>query len=1059
MSVFGVTTSGRKMNLPGIELFVGPTFATVPTVIHVNPRETKGELLRQIHNQSVEQTEYEQFGLENIKQLIQPTESNALDEEVPILRDISPSQNINTHPLNLECQLTTTGLTMKASFDTEVISEFNVYHLLSQFSHVMKQLCLPNDCIISEISTTSPEDLSQIASWNKISPKSVEACLHDLVLEKSAQTPNAEALASWDGNFTYAELNEYSRLIGLSLQKEGVKCGDVVPLLFDKSALAIISMLLFFAPEQLKGLIGIETLCLGSEPITQSDIDIWKAHVGELMTISGPAETSLCTAGSLSGIHRVPYIGNMIGGLSWVAEISDHTRLAPVGVVGELLVEGPVLAREYLNQPDRTAKSFISLPDWLSDKEPKPLRRLYKTGDLVKYNSDGSMQIFGRRDGQVKIRGQRVELEEVEYQVNKALQSKVDSSIEYKCAVDAFSPADDSNLTYLAIFIATKLESTFEVFKNLTSFIIKSLQGQLPPYMVPGLVMPLSMIPMTATKKTDRRTLRSIAGAMSKSELAKYMGTDTKTRVPPSTPMEKTIQRLWSKVLRVSVDIISSEDKFIYLGGDSIRSISFVSMAREEGHYVTVADTFRYPMLRDLAVMMETAARVQTKPNISVAKYQAVPKVFNSNTFSAICESVPRLSEVEFVDLRPCTPTQNFMLTAHSLGQDVFQPYMSFKARLNEGQVDINRLSAAWEQTVARHSILRTVVVASPNDSRVWYQLVLAKHQPEVILIAEGQKSVNEIADLLQESRRHLPACQLIIRESEANIVNCTLHLSHALIDGGCVDALFEDLASFYAGSSFDSEWPQYRDYQNFLLNRSVEDSIEFWSAYTNDLEPCLVQPKEVDCGLHGFHSQKIPLPSTDALRKLCLDHGITLSILIQAAWATTLRRCTGSVDIAFGNIVSNRDIELTGVDKYSDPFFGIIPRRIQVSRDASTEELLKSCHQNFIKCLPYSSYSYLEYFERKYGCSYDQRMFNTVVNYRKFLGSLKEVVGSGSDLVLDNVSSVDPYAFDILLGIDDDDGCEVLAQIDYWESRVSDEQIEELVNAFSAELLSFCSE
>ncbi|KAB8296764.1 hypothetical protein EYC80_002181 [Monilinia laxa] len=1243
----GVTTSGRKINLPGIEAIAGPTFATVPTVIRINPRETKGELIRQIHNQSVEQTEYEQFGLENISNVssdakeacnfqtllvVQPIESNGLGEEIPILRDISPSQNINTHPLNLECQLTTTGLVMKASFDTEVISEFNVYHLLSQFSHVMKQLCLSKDCIISKISTTSPEDLSQIASWNNISPKSVEACLHDLVLEKSAQTPNAEALASWDGNFTYAELNQYSRLIGLSLQEEGVKCGDIIPLLFDKSALAIISMLAvlrtgatcvfldmvnhpfsrmqkiceevhariivcsetyrhiaislvprifpvengsfgrllidknrmltskvtprdaafiiftsgstgmpkgivhehhslstsylalgpslninsnsrvfqfsaftfdmciietlatlvsggsvcipseeermndvegsfsqlgcnwtFLTPSFARTLkpekfIGIETLCLGSEPITQSDVDIWKAHVGELMTISGPAETSLCTAGSLSGIHRVPYIGNMIGGLSWVAEISDHTRLAPVGVVGELLVEGPVLAREYLNQPDRTANSFISLPDWLSDKEPKPLRRLYKTGDLVKYNSNGSMQIFGRRDGQVKIRGQRVELEEVEYQVNKALQSKVDSSLEYKCAVDAFSPADDSNLTYLAIFIATKLESTFEVFRDLTSFIIESLQGQLPPYMVPGLLMPLSMIPMTATKKTDRRTLRSIAGALSKNELAKYMGPNTKIRVPPSTPMEKTIQRLWSKVLRVDINIISSEDKFIYLGGDSIRSISFVSMAREEGHYVTAADTFRYPMLRDLAVMMEAAARVQTKPSLLLAKYQAVPKAFNLDTFSAICENIPRFSEVEFVDLRPCTPTQNFMLTAHSLGQDVFQPYMSFKARLNEGQVDINRLSAAWEQTVARHSILRTVVIASPSDSRVWYQLVLAKHQPEVILIAEGQRSGNEIADLLQESRRHLPACQLIITESEANIVNCTLHLSHALIDGGCVDALFEDLASFYAGSSFKSEGPQYRDYQNFLQNRSVEDSIEFWSAYTNDLAPCLVQPKEVDCGLHGFHSQKIALPSTDALRKLCLDHGITLSILMQAAWATTLHLCTGSVDIAFGNIVSNRDIELTGVDKIIGPVFGIIPRRIQISRDASTEDLLKACHQDFIRCLPHSSFSYLDYFERKYGCSYDQRVFNTVINYRKFLVSLKEGIGSGSDIVLDNVSSVDPYAFDILLGIDDDDGREVLAEIDYWESRVSNEQIGELVKAFSAELFSLCS-
>ncbi|QSZ37066.1 hypothetical protein DSL72_009158 [Monilinia vaccinii-corymbosi] len=1243
---FGITTSGRKMNLPGIEAIAGPTFATVPTVIRINPAETKGELLRRIHDQSVEQTEYEQFGLENISSVsseakeacsfqtllvVQPIESNDLGEETPILRDISPIQNINTHPLNLECQLTTTGLVMKASFDTEVISKFNASHLLSQFSHVMKQLCSPSDCIISKISTTSPEDISQIASWNQSLPESVEACLHDLVLEKSSQTPDVEALASWDGTFTYAELDDYSRLIGLSLQEEGVKCGDIVPLLFDKSALAIISMLAvlrtgatclfldmvnhpfvrmqkiceevqakiivcsktyrdiaislvsqaflvengswdrivtdksrklmsevtprdaafviftsgstgtpkgivhehhslstsyialgpalnihngsrvfqfsaftfdmciietlatlvsggsvcipseeermndvegsfsrlgcnwaFLTPSFARTLksekfMGIETLCLGSEPITQSDVDIWKPHVGELMTISGPAETSLCTAGSLSGVHRVPYIGSMIGGLSWVAEISDHTKLAPVGVVGELLVEGPVLAREYLNQPDRTANSFVNLPDWLSDKEPKSLRRLYKTGDLVKYNSDGSMQIFGRRDGQVKIRGQRVELEEVEYQVNKALQSKVDSSLEYKCAVDAFSPVDDSNLTYLAIFISTKLESTFEIFRNLTSFIIESLQGQLPSYMVPGLLMPLSMIPMTATKKTDRRTLRSIAGAMSKNELAKYMGTDTKIRVPPSTPMEKTIQRLWSKILRVDVDTISCGDKFIYLGGDSIRAISFVSMAREEGLQVTVTDIFRYPILRDLAVVMEAVARVQKKSQFSVADYRAAPKAFDSDTFNAICRSIPKLSGVECIDLRPCTSTQNFMLTAHGLGQEVFQPYMSFNARLREGRVDVDRLTKAWENTIARHSILRTVVVESPSDSRVWYQLVLAKHQPEVILITDGQKSGNEVADLLQESRRHLPACQLVTRESETGIVNCTLHLSHALIDGGCVDALFEDFASFYAGHSFASEGPQYRDFQHYLQNRSVEDSIQFWAGYTNGLAPCLVQPPESSREFHDFHSRKIALPSTDTLRKLCVNHNVTPSILIQAAWATTLHRCTGTTDVAFGNIVSNRDIELFGVDQIIGPVFGMIPRRIQVSGDASTADLLKTCHEDFIRCLPHSSYSYLEYFEQKHGCSYDQRVFNTVINYRKFLGSLKEDTGSPSELVLDDVSSVDPYAFDILLGIDDDDGREVSAQIDYWGSRVSDEEVMKLVDAFTTELVSLC--
>jgi non-ribosomal peptide synthetase component F len=247
----GITTSGRKADLLGIETISGPTFATVPVVVRLDPSDTKDVLLHKILDQSIEQTEYEQYGLEHIRDaspeakdacafqtlvVVQPVESSNDDQENSILRDISLDQpDINTHPLNIECQLTASGLVMKAGFDTQVISEFNVSHLLSQFCHVMRQLCSLNECTVKEITTTSPQDIAQIASWNRDLPQSVEACVHDLVLEKCIYTPAAQAVCAWDGDLTYAQLEEHSRLVGLHLQQEeNLICGDIVHLLLDK---------------------------------------------------------------------------------------------------------------------------------------------------------------------------------------------------------------------------------------------------------------------------------------------------------------------------------------------------------------------------------------------------------------------------------------------------------------------------------------------------------------------------------------------------------------------------------------------------------------------------------------------------------------------------------------------------------------------------------------------------------------------------------------------------------------------------------------------------------
>ena len=160
---------------------------------------------------------------------------------------------------------------------------------------------------------------------------------------------------------------------------------------------------------------ALKTLVLGGEALTRNNVDVWGDKV-HLMNGYGPTETCVfCVTrvipGPLKGVKQSPEtIGHAVSSLSWVVDPTNPHRLAPVGCVGELLVQGPGLARGYLNDPEKTAVAFIQSPQWLHDFGHSKPQKMYKTGDLVRYSSDGTLIYMGRKDSQVKVNGQRLEL-------------------------------------------------------------------------------------------------------------------------------------------------------------------------------------------------------------------------------------------------------------------------------------------------------------------------------------------------------------------------------------------------------------------------------------------------------------------------------------------------------------------------------------------------------------------------------------------------------------------------------------------------------------------------
>ncbi|POR38790.1 Nonribosomal peptide synthetase [Tolypocladium paradoxum] len=355
------------------------------------------------------------------------------------------------------------------------------------------------------------------------------------------------------------------------------------------------------------GLKNLTTITLGGEVVLPSDV-----HLGgektQVNSAYGPAEcTPTSTILGLSDISEGG-LGRGAGLCTWVVEADNPDALAAIGAVGELWLEGPLVGRGYLNDPGKTAEAFIQDPSWLLRGVPggQPGRRgrVYRTGDLVRYRQDGSLLFIGRKDTQVKIRGQRVELGEVEHYVQQAIET-ADNVAGVQVVAETIKP-QGAGSTILVAFVAIDglmdEEEHGGAVRQATAGVVERLAEALPPFMIPSVYIPIQAVPMLATEKVDRRSLRALGSSLTAKDMAALSRSDGDRRAP-QTDTERLMQSLWAEVLHIAAGSISINDSFFRIGGDSIGAMRLVGMARQNGLLLTVRDIFRNPVLHDLAAL------------------------------------------------------------------------------------------------------------------------------------------------------------------------------------------------------------------------------------------------------------------------------------------------------------------------------------------------------------------------------------------------------------------------------------------------------------------------
>jgi acyl-coenzyme A synthetase/AMP-(fatty) acid ligase len=257
--------------------------------------------------------------------------------------------------------------------------------------------------------------------------------------------------------------------------------------------------------------------------------------------------------------------------------LDRHLQLVPAGIPGELCVAGVALARGYLERPDLTAERFVPHPF-----SRVPGARLYRTGDLARYRPDGTLELLGRIDNQVKLRGFRIELAEVE-----SVLSRHEAVLEAVVMVREDQPGDRRLVAYVVVADAGVLPSALRAV----------LRAALPDYMVPAAIVVLAALPLTPNGKIDRGALPQPDGTRQIDQAF----------VSPRTGLERQLVSIWRDVLRL--EQVGVTDNFFDLGGHSLLLIQLhariVSSLQIE---LTVLDLFRYPTIGAIAASLSEAS-------------------------------------------------------------------------------------------------------------------------------------------------------------------------------------------------------------------------------------------------------------------------------------------------------------------------------------------------------------------------------------------------------------------------------------------------------------------
>lgn len=672
-----------------------------------------------------------------------------------------------------------------------------------------------------------------------------------------------------------------------------------------------------FAPTMRALLVGGEAPSrddLGSYP----GIDFWNAY--------GPTETSIIVSlGHIAADHPAGqplHVGPPMANAVISIRRADGTRVPP-GCTGEVWLGGVGVGAGYLNNPETTARVFIDTAEG----------RMYRSGDLGRWSRQGTLELAGRIDQQVKLHGQRVEPAEIEQHLQAHPAVRQASVIVDKGAGD------------------TKLLRGFVHLKDDVAALPNAawrdfLADRLPPHMVPATVIAVPRIPFTPNGKLDRKQLLA-ALRDQKADMALAV-----SRTPPSGPLEQRIAAVWAELLGggdPSGLPIAREDNFFALGGDSLRAITMSQkLLPLLGTPVSARDLFAAPTLAAFAARVASAGE-------SHAAAPAVP-----------------------LDGALATEGENEFWTAQQAGLDTSGHIVLTIRQITGPMPDRAAWTAAWNALVERQAGLRMAFAPGP-DGRLRRQSPTTESTSGL----EWQEAADSDAALrLIRARQLAPfdmACPPLWRGGLVQIADSGqwlfwLALHHAISDGRSLGVITGELAALLDGrplpplAASPSDIAQRE--QAYLAGPERAQDEAWWSqeiAAVPDraFRPLsLDHPRRIDDGI-ATHRFRIVLPQALAqdLRTLAGQNAISLYALLLSLLAIEARQRDGRDWLVLGTTIST----LENADEAALVGYGVnmLPLFLRMDGDASTAQFLQTCQKALLGALQHARYPFARIYEK----------------------------------------------------------------------------------------------
>lgn len=613
----------------------------------------------------------------------------------------------------------------------------------------------------------------------------------------------------------------------------------------------------------------------------------------DLMAVNlyGPTENTVDTLRAPVTAAERPVVGRPVGNVR-VHVLDTRLRPVPVGAVGELYIGGAGLAAGYVGRPGLTAQRFVADPFGSGG-------RLYRTGDLVRWTADGQIDFIGRADHQIKVRGYRIEIPEVEAALHRL-----------PGVSGALVVAEAVNASHRLIAYCTLAEGADRTSRDL----LHGLRERLPDYMVPSALVVLDAFPLTVNGKVDRARLPAPA--------AESGG------AAPATPAEALLCRAMATVLQLPS--VGADADFFALGGDSISAIALGSALRVHGFELRPRDVFAGRDPRRMALALKALvveSRTATAPS-------AVDRTALEVRHGPVAAAVPLL------------PLQKGMLFQSQLGGKA-SAYNAFTALDLDGPLDAERLGRAFDAVLRRHPQLAglfdhdahgeplLVIPTLPDGSAGLWPFErhdLSGMTPEA-RAAELARIEATAAERANPTDRFLGLVKAILVRTAPDRHRLLIAVHHLVVDGWSTPLLLRDLLTAY-GQGPDALTPLAIGYPavvHGLLARDRAASRDAWGAALAGATPTVLFDPARSGGDTPMEESELALPAelTDALLYRLRAEGLTLNALMQAVWALVLSNLAGCDDVLFGTPVSGRSAAVPGLEKQVGLFLNTLPVRV----------------------------------------------------------------------------------------------------------------------------------